>query len=215
MASVSKEKTKRIVESLLIERYSESYKKKTGKTARNWNHLAEAIIFADIERAHTSSSALRTKQFSGIPKQSVLDRLVASPFKLFEKRKGSMYVKCERDGSARFSPDSKEEALDIEREMLDAHIVGSKHVRALVLSILSLPSHTTISEIRKHMEGGPLSTRINLYNKIYRQIVKADLKAPDYEYYDLHYESGSDRYFLSKDARQILRKAYDESQENG
>ncbi|NWG36012.1 hypothetical protein [Nitrososphaera sp.] len=210
MASVSKDKTRKILARILKQRYADSYKKKIGKAVRNWDKLAESLILADIERAYSRDSALRTKQFRGLPKSTVMDRLASSPFHLFDKRKHGMHLKCERDGSAKFSPDEKDEAIARELKGLLEHMKASRKVLDLVLSFLGMSSQSTVDEVKSRFQSLSRPKKINLYGRIYQRIKKEGLLDPNYDYYYIHYESGSDRYWLSDFARILLKKASDE-----
>lgn len=121
-----------------------------------------------------------------------------------------MYLKCERDGSAKFSPE-EEAALDRELKELFSHMANSEEVVNLITSIMEISPQTIVSEVQKLLQNGSLPSRINQYGKLYLRLVKAKIQEPKYDYYYLHYESGSDRYSLTDSATMLLRKSMDGS----
>ena len=209
MAAVSKDKVRKTLVKILQEKYADTYQRRFGKTIRNWNDLAEALIQADATHAYSGKFAMRTKQFKALSKSTVLDRLASPPFALFKKKKHGMHVKCERDGSAKFSPQEKEDALDRELKGLLEHITDSQKVAKLVLLILEI-SRANIDEIHRALKNGSLPDQINRYSRIFLRIKKEELLDSKCDYFDLHYENGSDRYSLTDYARLLLKRAIDD-----
>jgi hypothetical protein len=203
MAVVSWNAARKKLAEALKKDYGTRFMRQVRHQCRNWEKLAEAMMQADKSRAYDAKSALRTAEFVGLSKQTTLDRLVDLPFSFMGKIPHGQFLWVERGNKRLWNPDEKEDALKKELQALFVRIRSDSVFADAVCAEIGLPAGTAAGDIEQAMRQGKLSERINRYSTLYAHILP--LKTPQFDYRNMHYKNGSDRYYLVQDGRLYVR----------